>query len=156
MLNNVKQRFICVYRPPGYDLNQTYELIECLNFLCNVCYVITICDDFNFSIIYWSHDGDISSLGEHASAFANFDISIGSTQLIKDSTYNQNILDLLVVNDPLAIYEISVLPPFSSSDHCVLTWHTWFPLDLHDDAHDNFCHDFKHANCTNLAISLAI
>ena len=123
---------------------------ECLNFLCDVCNIVTICGDFNFSIINWSHDVDVSFLPVHTSAFANFAISNGLTQLIK-TTHNQNILDLLIINDPLAIYDISVLPPFSTSDHFVLTWHIWFPLDLHDDAHNNFSYNFKHANYTNLA-----
>ena len=48
ILNNVKQCFICAYRPPGYNSNQTCEQIECLHFLCDVCCIVTICDDFNF------------------------------------------------------------------------------------------------------------
>ena len=55
----------------------------------------------------------------HASAFANFVISNGLIQLIKESMHNQNILDLLIVDEPLAIYDISVLPPFSTNDYCV-------------------------------------
>ena len=61
----------------------------------------------------------MSSLHVHASAFANFIINYGTTQLIIKSTRNQNILDLLIVNNPLAINDNFALPAFSTSDHCI-------------------------------------
>ena len=48
LFNNYKHRFICVYRPPSYYAKLTCDLINCLNFLCNVNFIVTICGDFNF------------------------------------------------------------------------------------------------------------
>ena len=63
----------------------------------------------------------------------NFVTSNALIQLIKDTTYRENILELLIVSHPLTIYGSSTLTSFSTIDHCMLTWCTWFPLDLHDN-----------------------
>ena len=53
LCNYYKHRLICVYRPPSYDAKQTCDLIDCLNFLCEVNFIVTVCDDFNFPNIDW-------------------------------------------------------------------------------------------------------
>ena len=56
-----------------------------------------------------------------------------------------NFLDLQLVSDPLAVYNVSVGSPFSTSDHCVITWNTtWFPLMQSNLSF--MSHDFKRAD----------
>ena len=126
LCNNHKHRFICVYRPPSYDAKLTFDLINCLNFLCSVNFIMTICGDFNFHDIDWTADIDISAMPLHAVDFAHFIVQIGLSQLVKELTLASNFLDLLLVSDPLAVYDVSVDSLFSTSDHCVIAWNTWF------------------------------
>ena len=50
-----------------------------------------------------------------------------------------------MVSDPLAVYNVSVGSPFSTSDHCVITWNTtWFPLMQSNLSF--MSHDFKRAD----------
>ena len=133
-----------MYRPPNYDLQQTRDLIECLNVLCDIDHVVTICGDFNFREIDWAQIIDISTLLLCASEFASFVVNNGFTQLIKQPTRKNKILDLLMVNDAEAIYDVTVLQPFSTSDHCALSWRTWFPQVAQVVGDSGY--DFKRAN----------
>ena len=76
LCNNYKHRFICVYRPPSYDAKLTCDLTNCLNFLCNVNFIVTICGDFNFPNIDWTADIDISAMPLHAVDFAHLFITM--------------------------------------------------------------------------------
>ena len=144
LCNNYKHRFICVNRPHSYDAKLTCDLINCSNFLCNVNFIVTICGDFNFPNIDWTADIDISTMPLHAVDFAHFIVLNGLSQLVKEPTLASNFLDLLLVGDPLAVYNVSVGSPFSTSDHCVIMWNTWFPLM---QSNLNFMsHDFKRAD----------
>ena len=144
LCNNYKHRFIRFYRPPSYDAKLTCDLINCLNFLCNVNFIVTICGDFNFTNIDWTADIDISTTSLRAVDFAHFIVHNGLSQLIKELTLASNFLDLLLVSDPLAVYNVSVGSPFSTSDHCVIMWNTWFPLMQSNLSFTS--HDFKRAD----------
>ena len=144
-----KHRFICVYIPPNYDLLQTRDLTECLNVLCDIDHVVTICGDFNFREIDWAQIINISTLPLCASEFASFVANNGFTQLIKQPTRKNEILDLLTVNESVAIYDVTVLQPFSSSDYCALAWRTWFPQVTQVVGDPGY--DFKRANYAMLS-----
>ena len=54
LIDNFKQWFTCVYRPPNVSKQISERLLRCLDSLCDFDYVFTICTDFNspnFSII---------------------------------------------------------------------------------------------------------
>ena len=105
---------------------------------------MTICSDFNFPNIAWTADIDISTMPLHAVDFAHFIVHNGLSQLVKEPTLASNFLDLLLVSDPLAVYNVSVDSPLSTSDHCVIMWNAWFPLM---QSNLNFTsHDFKRAD----------
>ena len=144
LCNDFKHRFICVYRPPNYDLQQTKDLTECLYVLCDMDHVVTICGDLNFREIDWAKIIYISTLPLCASEFASFVVNNGFTQLIKQPTHKNKILDLIMVNDAVAIYDVTVLQPFSTSDHCALSWRTWFPQVAQVVGDSGY--DFKRAN----------
>ena len=105
---------------------------------------MTICGDFNFPNIDWIADIAISTVPLHTVDFAHFTAHNGLSKLVKEPTLASNFLDLQLVSDPLAVYNVSVGSPFSTSDHCVIMWNTWFPLM---QSNLNFTsHDFKRAD----------
>ena len=92
-----------------------------MNNLCGVNCVVTICGDFNFPNINWAKNIDVSVLLVHHSMLANFVLNAGLSQLVKLPTRETNILNLLMVNDSLAVFDIDVQQPFSTSDHSVIS-----------------------------------
>ena len=50
----------------------------------------------------------------------DFSVNNGFTQLVNDATRNDNVLDILLVNEPNTVFDVHVGPPFGGSDHyCV-------------------------------------
>ena len=127
LCNNEKHRFIYIYRQPVYDAKQTCDLTDCLNFLYNVNFVVPVCNDFNFPNTDWTSDNDVSTISLHAVDFAYFVVHNGLSQLVEEPTRASDVLDLLLASDLLAIYNVSVGSPFSTSDHSIITWNTCFP-----------------------------
>ena len=67
----------------------------------------------------------------------------GFQQLVNAPTRDNNILDLILCNNNLAVTGIMHLPPFSTSDHSCLSWQNWF-------LKANNKNDAKHiANCSS-------
>ena len=148
-----KHRYICAYRPPSYNMESTELLIRCLDYLCNVAHAYTICTDFNMPNFNWNNNFDINAMCSLDACFANFIVSNGILQLITEPTRSFNTLDLLLVNDPLTTYDVTVEPPFSTSDHCMITWRTYFPVFK---SMLKVCrYDFKRADYINLSQYLA-
>ena len=127
-INKLKQKFICAYRPPSFDLLCTNNLINCFNVLYDIDYVFTICTSFNLPNFYWNNVFDVSSLCALNASLAKFIEDNGMIQLITESTRQLNTLDLLLVNDPLTVYNVTVTAPFCTSDHCMVLWPTYFPF----------------------------
>lgn len=53
----------------------------------------------------------------------------GLLQLVNEPTRiaTATVLDLLIVNDPYFVYNVSVTTPFNTSDHNAISWSCWFP-----------------------------
>jgi hypothetical protein len=149
--NNFKQRYICVYRPPSRDVNYITQLVSCLNILCIINYSLIVCGDFNLPNIDWSQAINPQLLPILDSIFASFVIDNGLLQLIDTPTRANNVLDLLLVNDQLAVFDVSVLPPFSTSDHNSVTWHSWFPSSVTESS-AQVQYNFRRANFDALTV----
>ena len=54
-----------------------------------------------------------------------------------------------MVYDAVAIYDVTVLQPFSTSDYCALSWRTWFPQVAQIVGDSGY--DFKRANYAMLS-----
>ena len=104
------------------------QLIDCLNFLCDFDFTFMICGDFNFSCMDWFDSFDPQSLLTQEAIFASFVVNNGLLELGNEPTY---VLDLLFVNNTLAVYNVSVVSPFSISDHNAVIWRSWFPSIEH-------------------------
>ena len=116
-------RFFVVYRPPDtthvYDhiscLTYMSEVIECLEHHVNTKGPTIIVGDFNCPDMdwrRWSEPSNLVSLQLYKFATSN-----GFMQLLDESTRGNNILDLVLINEPVRLSSLIVNPPFSSSDH---------------------------------------
>lgn len=105
-----------VYRSPICDRSSFYgalrEISESLKERTNSI----ILGDFNFPMIKWQ---DTSSTQLHGSAreFYQFCESNMLTQLVNLPTHSFNILDLVLTNNTDLVQNITILAPFSTSDH---------------------------------------
>ena len=123
-----KHRFIAVYRTPVLDLCATDHLMNCLNLLCDVVYGVTICGDFNLPNINWVNGFDLSCLHLLKARLASFAVDNDMSQLVHEPTRLTHILDLLLVDDPLVVFDVNVSSPFSTSDYNSITWLMWHPV----------------------------
>ena len=147
-----KHRFIAVYRPPHYDLHCTGELMDCLNSLCDVAYGVTICGNFNLPNVNWKIGLDILNLRALEACLFTFIVDNGFSQLVHENTRHNNTLGLLLVNDLLAVANVAVTLPFSTSDHSAITWYAWFPPAL--PRQEATLYDFKRAAYSDLSAHL--
>ena len=69
-------------------------------------------------------DFDANAMCSLNACLAKFIVNNGALQLITEPTRLSNTLDLLIVNDPLTTYDVTVSHPFSTSDHSMVTWRT--------------------------------
>ena len=129
-------RFITVYRPPSSDtdptsVNDMTVLIDCLQQLCDVDYTVVINGDFNLPNINWSYPIILSNDNmDHCSTlFTNFMAQNVFDQLVNDVTRPSSVLpghgsiiDVVLCNDPFTVHDVFVGSPFSTSDHCVVTF----------------------------------
>ena len=123
--NSFKNHLIVVYCPPAATLDYLASFYECLAVLCNVDYACIICGDFNMQRLDWlALDG---SQACRESYLTDFVINNGLSQLVLEPTRENNILDLVLSNDLLAVIDLTVSLPFSTSDHSSLSWSLWSP-----------------------------
>ena len=106
LINNFKQQFICVYRSPNASKQISESLLRCLDSLCDIDYVFTICTDFNLPNCSATVEYDLSVLPSIEKYFAKFLVDNGAHQLITAPTHLNNLLDFLIVNDRLAIVNV--------------------------------------------------
>ena len=120
-----RHRFVIVYRPPRYTVQQTESNTICSNFFCNVFYVVTKCEDFTMLKIDLINGYDLAYLPALETRSATFVIDNGLHQLVREPRRGTKTLDLLMTNDPIAISFVSVTCPFSISDHRCVKWCVW-------------------------------
>ena len=130
MFSTTKCRLLVVYRAPKSDC--ITRLSECINLLSKVKYQCIIASDFNCGDIDWQSlkapiDGTQDEL-------LNFSITNGFSQVVQSATRADNLLDLVFSNEPLALCNVNVLHPFSTSDHCQVEFSVFADSALQTDA----------------------
>jgi Endonuclease-reverse transcriptase len=106
-------RFIVVYRSPSFKCVNT--LTNCMSNLIDTANPCIIAGDLNCADIDWS---DLTAPGDGVQdALLNFTLFNGMSQVISEHTRGNNILDVVIRNEPLIIGCTEILPPFSNSDH---------------------------------------
>jgi len=89
--------------------------VQCLEGLTRVTWPCYVAGDFNAGTIDWPN----LSVTCHSVDNIQLDFAInnGFTQLVKYPTRNDNILDIVLVNEPNAVFDVHVDLPFGCSDH---------------------------------------
>jgi len=111
-------RFVCTYRPPGNNReNMEYAslLAKYIDVISSSRHPIVMLGDLNLPNIDWLHLAAQND-GIHNFLLDTF-VSNGFTQLVTDPTRGDNILDIILTNEPTIISKLSVCEPFSNSDH---------------------------------------
>jgi len=116
-------RFFIVYRPP--DSSRVYESISCRDYMSDVAHCIErnmntkgstiIVGDFNCPDMIWD-DCSIPLEGISLQLY-RFVTANGFVQSVHEPTRGNNLIDLVLTNQPLLIPTLNVAAPFSSSDH---------------------------------------
>ena len=129
-----KLRIFTCYRPPSGDadpaaMQYIKDMCDCLDSLYPVNSTVVVCGDFNLPSIAWSNiDITVLSKNSCSGIFLNFTLNHALYQHVSDYTrFNSNnnsatVLDLVLCNDANFIYDVCVLSPFSTSDHCTVSF----------------------------------
>ena len=113
-----------VYRPPDCSVANTLVLQNLLDDILakSTSAVSIILGDFNLPNICWYNLASSSNDGLHYN-FHEFVLRNNLYQLVKESTTNNNILDLLLTSHPDLFGLISIQPSIGNSDHDVVSFH---------------------------------
>ena len=113
-------RFLVIYRPPEHNVQLMNSICLYIESCCKDNKTLIVIGDLNCGNIDWVNHtvkGDESQVH-----FYNTVIGLGFTQFIDLPTRGDNILDVLLVNDPQLISNISIDEPFSTSDHATVNF----------------------------------
>ena len=117
-ISDTKIRLIIAYRPPGVNTEMiayTDELCKQLKLMSNTVQPVFLVGDFNCPDVNWSaFEAPNDSV---QNVFSDFVCETGFVQLVAEPTHNKNVLDLVFSNEPLLVSDLTVEPPFSTSDH---------------------------------------
>ena len=116
-------RLFNLYRTPNYNvqsIDYMKQLIDCLCKFTNIrdtCYIV---GDFNCPGVYWqSLTAPKDSI---QNALLEFVIHNGYIQAVRDATRKDNILDIVLTNEPLTLCDVRVASPVGGSDHCQINF----------------------------------
>jgi len=95
---------------------QVLMLVSLDTYLCYYKYNCVIAGHFNCPGIDWvslkaPKDGSQDSL-------LDFTVTQGLSQIVQAPTRRDNLLDIILTNEPLSICNVDVIEPFITSDHC--------------------------------------
>ena len=116
--NEYRLRFFNAYSKPGDRQERAHymrTLVDCLSSLALSDGANVLVGDMNCGNIDWVNLSAPND-GVH-DTFLNFTVKHGYSQLITEPTRDSKILDVLLSNEPISISDVSVLAPFSNSDH---------------------------------------
>ena len=117
-------RLFNCYRPPSS--NRDPNALQYITDLCNCierCLIsrgsVIITGDLNFPNINWDSANLIQQCCTQSCSGVFLDLVFKHcfSQLVRDPTRNDNLLDLILTNDPNCVINVTVCPPFCTSDH---------------------------------------
>lgn len=130
LLDTFTYRIILCYRPPDHDVaawNYFTAMLACFEQLCNINYNIVIAGDFNLPYLSWD---TLLTTGVHVKyhqTFLDFVSEHGLVQCVAEPTRGDNILDLVLVNEPLLINSCVTSTPLGRSDHMTVDFDLVLP-----------------------------
>jgi hypothetical protein len=105
------------------------KLVSCLETYQNTKGPTFITGDYNYPSIDWIQDK--VPCDKRQSDFYQFVVSNGFRQVVREPTRGNNILDLVLLDEPVQLSNISVDPPFSTSDHNSVCFSIVVPYKAH-------------------------
>ena len=87
---------------------------------------VLLMGDFNYGGVDWGVVGGIQRATAEGIRFKECLEENFYVQYVKEPTRGNNILDLVICNEPELIGEIEVIDSLSSSDHQMITWKAYF------------------------------
>ena len=156
LLDAFNYRCILCYRPPEYDGHAWLylsSLLSCIDKLTSTCDSnILIVGDFNLPYLSWDTLLVSGLYAKFHQSFIDCTCQLGLCQCVDEPTRGENILDLVLVNDPLLISKCVVTVPFSNSDHETVEFDLVLPCIALDN--QNYCckyyFNFKEADYDGL------
>ena len=119
--SKTKFRYISIYRPGGSSISDGVamsDLVDCLFELCLTDVTCVVVGDLNCGNIDWFNDLVLHDSIQQR--FFDAVCELGFQQYVLKPTRLENILDIILCNDPLLVIDVIVDPPFSTSDHCLI------------------------------------
>ena len=117
-VNNVKLRVVCAYRPPSQTSENNEIFINFLNDHLELCPSFVVVGDFNYPSIDWEN---LYADNTPEQLFLDFINANNLFQRVRESTRDNNILDLCLCTDYDMVSNLIVHGPFSTSDHNMFT-----------------------------------
>ena len=84
-----------------------------------------------------------------------FVVSNGFAQSVREPTRGENILDIVLCNEPLSVFDTAVLPPFGCSDHSQVEFSTFAHISQTETVDDRttpirLAYDWANADCDGI------
>ena len=148
-------RCILCYRPPYYDNNAWNYLSSMLSCIYSLCGTydgnVAIFGDFNLPYLSWDTLLVSGQYVKFHQALLDCASQIGLVQCVDEPTRGNNILDLILVNDPLLLSSCTVTAPFGNSDHETIEFNFVIPEINSNNKCDSKCvFNFKDADFDGL------
>lgn len=149
-------RLICAYYSPTGTCSELSarmaRLCSTLDMLLEVSYPVIVTGDFNSPSVNWKQGGLNCSEGSREFAFTSFCYSSGLSQLVREPTRGDNILDLLLVTDDDLVADVRVGSSPIKSDHRAI----YFDICAAPPARPAVpAYDFSRADYDQMSASLA-
>ena len=149
--SKLSHRFFLAYRPPStssvYNMltSDIYfqQIIDFVTANVNSKGSTVMLGDLNCPNIDWPFNKPLCNGAEvQLVDFVNIN---GMTQYVNTPTHNSHILDVVLVNDQFTISSLSVIEPFSTSDHCAILFTVSFESN-YDEATQCIVYDWQKAD----------
>jgi hypothetical protein len=121
LIETKKYRFITIYRPPKYGppwVANMDNMVKILKKLCDISYPVFIIGDLNCPGVHWqTYSAPCDTIQD---IFCDFVCDYGFMQFVNEPTHDNNVLDIVLANEPLLISDVQVDIPLGNSDHNVV------------------------------------
>ena len=115
-----KHCWTLVYRPPYTSAGDTRQLIECLHSIIAEHQCSTILGDFNLREISWKEASSPAACSELSFEFLELWAAWDMEQLVRQPTRGDNYLDLILTTEVSSFSSVTIQPPVSTNDHCLV------------------------------------
>lgn len=123
LIGDYRIRIITIYRPGGnttQDALVMTQICDCLRQFCANDISTVVVGDLNCAKINWDAN---HAVGDPLQEKLYDTVSeLGFQQFVEQPTRGDNILDIVLCNDPMLVADVNQSPPFCTSDHNCITF----------------------------------